>query len=62
MNAFDSTSGWETVRLSFVVQRPAEEPGFQLVREEGPGRTQRYGLRGYASARPAGQRYPGRSP
>jgi ribulose-bisphosphate carboxylase small chain len=45
VNAFDSTRGWETVRLSFVVQRPAEEPGFELVREEGPGRTVRYSIR-----------------
>jgi ribulose-bisphosphate carboxylase small chain len=44
LNAFDATSGWETVRLSFIVQRPAEEPGFKLVRQEGPGRLQRYSL------------------
>ncbi len=44
VNAFDPTSGWETVRLSFLVQRPPEEPGFRLLREEGPGRTVRYGL------------------
>jgi ribulose-bisphosphate carboxylase small chain len=59
VNAFDATSGWETVRLSFIVQRPAEEPGFALEREEGPGRVQRYALRSYAAARPAGQRYRG---
>jgi ribulose-bisphosphate carboxylase small chain len=58
VNAFDSASGWETVRLSFIVQRPAEEPGFSLLRQEGPGRTQRYTVRGYAVERPAGQRYP----
>jgi ribulose-bisphosphate carboxylase small chain len=62
VNAFDATSGWESMRLSFIVQRPAEEPGFELVRQEGPGRTQRYGLRGYAVARPAGQRYGGGRP
>jgi len=54
VNAFDATSGWESMRLSFLVQRPAEEPGFELVRQEGPGRTQRYALRGRAAARPAG--------
>ncbi|HTP26932.1 MAG TPA: ribulose bisphosphate carboxylase small subunit [Anaeromyxobacteraceae bacterium] len=59
LNAFDPTSGWETVRLSFIVQRPKDEPGFCLMRLEGPGRSQRYGLRGYAAERPAGQRYPG---
>jgi ribulose-bisphosphate carboxylase small chain len=45
LNAFDSTQGWETVRLSFIVDRPSEEPGFELVREEVEGRTQRYSVR-----------------
>jgi ribulose-bisphosphate carboxylase small chain len=45
LNAFDASSGWETVRLSFIVQRPAEEPGFALERQEGPGRIQRYSMR-----------------
>jgi ribulose-bisphosphate carboxylase small chain len=59
VNAFDSSSGWETVRLSFLVQRPSEEPGFALERWDGPGRTQRYGVRGYSAGRPAGRRYAG---
>ena len=59
VNAFDSTSGWETVRLSFLVQRPSEEPGFALERQEGRGRQQRYGLRSYAADQPAGGRYGG---
>jgi ribulose-bisphosphate carboxylase small chain len=59
VNAFDASSGWETVRLSFIVQRPDEEPGFALERQEGPGRSQRYSLKGYATARPAGRRYGG---
>ena len=45
VNAFDATRGWETVRLSFIVQRPEIEPGFELVREEGEGRKLRYTLR-----------------
>jgi ribulose-bisphosphate carboxylase small chain len=45
VNAFDSTRGWETVRLSFIVARPPEEPGFELSRGEGPGRSVRYELR-----------------
>jgi ribulose-bisphosphate carboxylase small chain len=44
VNAFDATRGWETVRLSFVVNRPANEPGFRLVRTEAEGRTQRYSI------------------
>jgi ribulose-bisphosphate carboxylase small chain len=57
VNAFDSTRGWETVRLSFIVNRPAEEPGFALERQEAAGRSVRYTLRSYATQRPAGQRY-----
>lgn len=45
VNAFDATRGWETVRLSFIVQRPGNEPEFRLDREEGPGRTVRYTIR-----------------
>ena len=57
VNAFDSTRGWETVRLSFIVNRPAEEPGFGLDRQEGVGRNVRYTVRSYAAQRPSGQRY-----
>jgi ribulose-bisphosphate carboxylase small chain len=57
VNAFDSSLGWETVRLSFIVQRPKEEPGFALERQEAAGRAQRYSIRSYAAQRPSGQRY-----
>ena len=57
ISAFDSTRGWETVRLSFIVQRPAQEGGFRLDRIEAEGRTTRYAIRAYAADRPAGQRY-----
>jgi ribulose-bisphosphate carboxylase small chain len=57
VNAFDSSGGWETVRLSFLVQRPEDEPGFGLTREEARGRSVRYTLHGYAAERPAGRRY-----
>ncbi len=50
VNAFDPTSGWETVRLSFIVQRPANEPEFELERQEVAGRSIRYTIHG-ASAR-----------
>ncbi len=55
--AFDSTRGVESIAMSFIVQRPASEPGFALARQEGPGRTLRYTLQGYASDAPEGQRY-----
>jgi ribulose-bisphosphate carboxylase small chain len=40
--AFDSTRGIESIAMSFIVQRPADEPGFGLVRQEMAGRTVRY--------------------
>lgn len=57
--AFDSTRGVESVAMSFIVNRPPREPGFQLSREEGPGRSIRYTLRGYAADQPEGERYGG---
>jgi ribulose-bisphosphate carboxylase small chain len=57
VNAFDSTPGWESLRLSFLVNRPKNEPGFELVREEARGRNVRYTTRSYATARPEGERY-----
>jgi ribulose-bisphosphate carboxylase small chain len=48
--AFDSKKGWESVRMSFVVQRPDFEPGFELVRANGPGRVVHYTLRSHATS------------
>ncbi|MBS0374694.1 MAG: ribulose bisphosphate carboxylase small subunit [Proteobacteria bacterium] len=55
--AFDSTRGIESVAMSFIVQRPRREPGFSLSREEGPGRTLRYTIRGHEGDKPEGERY-----
>ncbi|WGF88679.1 ribulose bisphosphate carboxylase small subunit [Marinivivus vitaminiproducens] len=60
VSAFDSRPGWETVRLSFIVNRPAEEPGFRLQRDEVQGRQMRYTLAPYAATRPEGERYQSR--
>lgn len=57
--AFDSSYGFETVRMSFLINRPAEEPGFELLRSEGPGRRIGYTVRSYATGRPSGERYGG---
>ncbi len=57
VNAFDSTKGWEATRLSFIVQRPAHEPGFGLVRQEVKGRTLNYSVHSYATDKPEGERY-----
>ncbi len=46
VNAFDASHGFETTRLSFIVQRPREEPELRLTRIEGSGRAQRYAIGG----------------
>jgi ribulose-bisphosphate carboxylase small chain len=55
--AFDSTRGFESIAMSFIVNRPAKEPGFMLERQEVDGRSMRYTVRGYAADRPEGERY-----
>jgi ribulose-bisphosphate carboxylase small chain len=55
--AYDASLGRQTTAMHFLVQRPADEPGFLLARVEGPDRTQRYALSPYATTRPAGSRY-----
>ena len=55
--AFDSSRGWETPRMSYLVNRPAEEPGFGLAREEAQGRSIRYRISSYATDRPENERY-----
>ncbi|WP_172328350.1 ribulose bisphosphate carboxylase small subunit [Mangrovicoccus sp. HB161399] len=55
--AFDASPGWESIRMSFIVNRPKEEPGFRLVRQEGEGRSVRYTIQSYSADRPEGARY-----
>jgi ribulose-bisphosphate carboxylase small chain len=57
VNAFDSTRGWETPRMSFIVNRPKKEPGFGLAREEGAGRQVHYRISSYSTDKPEGERY-----
>ncbi|CAN5844355.1 ribulose bisphosphate carboxylase small subunit [soil metagenome] len=57
VNAFDAERGWETVRLSFIVNRPENEPGFRLERSESSGRAIRYTTHSYAADKPEGSRY-----
>jgi ribulose-bisphosphate carboxylase small chain len=59
MMAFDSTRGFETIVMSFIVNRPANEPGFGLVRQEIDGRRVHYTVHSYATDAPEGQRYTG---
>jgi len=55
--AFDSRKGFESIRMCFIVNRPKDEPGFDLARTELRGRNVGYAIRPYAAVRPAGQRY-----
>jgi ribulose-bisphosphate carboxylase small chain len=55
--AFDSTRGIESIAMSFIVNRPAHEPGFSLARQEVNGRTIRYTIQSYATNKPEGERY-----
>ena len=55
--AFDSTRGIESIAMSFIVNRPPQEPGFMLERQEAQGRSMRYTTRGYAAGKPEGERY-----
>jgi ribulose-bisphosphate carboxylase small chain len=55
--AFDSTRGVESIAMSMIVNRPANEPGFRLHRQEVEGRTMRYTIQGYGLDRPEGERY-----
>ena len=59
VTAFDSTQGWETPRMSFLVNRPKNEPGFRLQRQEGAGRQIHYTIHSYATDRASGERYNG---
>jgi len=57
ISGFDPSPGWESVRISFIVNRPKEEPGFRLDRQESRGRNIRYATHAYAAGRPEGERY-----
>ena len=58
VTAFDSTQGVESVRMSFIVNRPANEPGFRLVRSEQGGRNIGYSVESYSvQSHGEGERY-----
>lgn len=57
VNGYDRRLGRQTTALSFLVNRPSEEPGFHLERQEAADRQVRYTIRSYASDKPSGQRY-----
>ena len=57
VTAFDSTQGVESVRMSYLVNRPKSEPGFGLVRQEVGARQVQYTVHSYAADKGEGERY-----
>lgn len=55
--AFSSVRGIESPTMSYIVNRPKNEPGFGLVRQETQGRNIRYTIHSYATDKPEGERY-----
>lgn len=55
--AYDRSLGRQTTALSFIVNRPASEPGYRLERQEKADRQIRYSLFPYATEQSAGSRY-----
>jgi ribulose-bisphosphate carboxylase small chain len=50
--AYDATLGRQTTALSFIVNRPADEPGFRLDRIRTPTTAIRYTMHPYATESP----------
>jgi ribulose-bisphosphate carboxylase small chain len=57
VNAYDARRGRQTTALSFIVHRPAHEPGFRLERTTDKDRQIKYKVHSYASDKPQGERY-----
>ena len=55
--AFSSVRGVESPTMSYIVNRPKNEPGFDIVRQETDGRNIRYTIHSYATDKPEGERY-----
>jgi len=43
--------------MSYIVNRPDEEPGFRMERTDTRGRSMSYNIRSYAADKPSGSRY-----
>jgi ribulose-bisphosphate carboxylase small chain len=57
LNAYDARRGRQTTAISFIINRPANEPGFRLERTVGKDRQIIYTTHSYATDKPAGERY-----
>ena len=58
INAFNASYGTESCAMSFIANRPANEPGFYLDRTESGGRNITYTIKSYSvQANAEGSRY-----
>jgi len=55
--AYDARRGRQTTAISFIINRPANEPGFRLDRTVGKDRQITYTTHSYALDKPQGERY-----
>lgn len=54
ISGYDRSLGRATTALQFIVQRPDDEPGFYLDRQEVSDRQMRYTIRSHSVTRPRG--------
>lgn len=57
VTVYDPRACRQTSAFDLIVNRPADEPGFQLERTEVHDRKMNYTIRSYAHNKPHGQRY-----
>jgi ribulose-bisphosphate carboxylase small chain len=57
VTAFNSNRGVESPAMSYIVNRPKNEPGFMVERQERNSRAQGYTIRSYSTLKPEGERY-----
>jgi hypothetical protein len=55
--AYDSSLGRQSSRFSIIVNRPEEEPGYRVARQEKHDRTVQYTIEPYAHQDAIGRRY-----
>ena len=55
--AYDASLGRQSSMLSFILNRPEQEPGYRVVRQESNDRVVRYTVEAYAHQDAIGRRY-----
>jgi ribulose-bisphosphate carboxylase small chain len=57
IGGYDRSLGRATTVLSIIVNRPPDEPGFYVERQEGPDRQVRYTIHSFEAEKPPAERY-----